>query len=98
MFSTNDAVDVRFIDVEQQTNNSDCGVYAIAYATTSLCFSEDISCIQFCASKMRSHLVSCLEKGEMLSRASVGMFQHVQWWHKRQSRSPVAAECHELVE
>ncbi|KAL5510213.1 hypothetical protein EMCRGX_G005721 [Ephydatia muelleri] len=75
MFSTNDAVDVRFIDVEQQTNNSDCGVYAIAYAT-SLCFSEDISCIQYCVSKMRSHL----------------------WWHKRQSRSPVAAECHELVE
>ena len=65
MFSTNDAVDVRFIDVEQQTNNSDCGVYAIAYATTSLCFSEDISCIQFCVSKMRSHLVSCLEKGQM---------------------------------
>ena len=27
MFSTNDAVDVRFIDVGQQTNNSDCGVY-----------------------------------------------------------------------
>ena len=64
MFSTNDAVDVRFIDVEQQTNNSDCGVYTIAYAT-SLCFSEDISCIQFCVSKMRSHLVSCLEKGQM---------------------------------
>ena len=53
MFSINDAVDVRFIDVEQQTNNSDCGVYAIAYAT-SLCFSEDISCIQFCVSKMRT--------------------------------------------
>ena len=64
MFSTNDAVHVRFIDVEQQTNNSDCGVYAIAYAT-SLCSSEDISCIQYCVSKMRSHLVSCLEKGQM---------------------------------
>ena len=64
MLSTNDAVDVRFIDVEQQTNNSDCGVYAIAYAT-SLCFSEDISCIQYCVSKMRSHLVSCLEDGQM---------------------------------
>ena len=35
MFPTNDAVDVRFIDVEQQTNNSDCGVHAIA-VTTSL--------------------------------------------------------------
>ena len=66
MFSTNDAVDVRFIDVEQKTNNSDCGVYAIAYAT-SLCFSEDMSCIQFCVIKMRSHLVSCLEKGPNVS-------------------------------
>ena len=34
MFSTNDAVDVRFIDVEQKTNNSDCGAYAIAVATS----------------------------------------------------------------
>ena len=64
MFSTNDGVHVRFIDVEQQSNNSDCGVYAIAYAT-SLCFSENISCIQCCVSKMRSHLVSCLEDGQM---------------------------------
>ena len=89
MFSTNDAVDVRFIDVEQQTNNSDCGVYAIAYAT-SLCFSEDINCIQFCVSKMRSHLISCLEKGQMSPFPSIR--RNVQWWHKRQSRSPVAAE------
>ena len=34
IFTRNQTIDVRFIDVEPQTNSSDCGVYAIAFATS----------------------------------------------------------------
>ena len=37
IFTRNQTIDVGFIDVEPQTNSTDCGVYAIAFAT-SLCF------------------------------------------------------------
>ena len=42
------------MDVEKQSNGSDCGVLAIAYAF-------DLCTVRFDHSKIRSHLATCLE-------------------------------------
>ena len=48
--------------VQQQENGVDCGVFAIAFAT-SLAFGSDPSKIFFDPEQLRPHLISCLEKG-----------------------------------
>lgn len=60
----NSSIDFRFIDADKQANTSDCGLYAIAYAT-SLCCGQDPCSIQYCQPKLRKHLVTCLEKGSI---------------------------------
>ena len=45
---------VTMMDVEKQSNGSDCGVLAIAYAF-------DLCTVRFDHSKIRSHLATCLE-------------------------------------
>lgn len=54
-------LNVSILDVQQQTNGVDCGVFAIA--KTDFCFSEDIKDqpIPFDIEKMRSHLIKCSE-------------------------------------
>ena len=49
--------------VQQQTNGSDCGVFAIAFSTC-LVFGEDPTFINFDAQSMRTHLASCLSNGK----------------------------------
>ena len=92
IFTRNQTIDVRFIDVEPQTNSSDCGVYAIAFAT-SLCFCEDISSIQYCVSKMRTHLVSCLEKRQMAPFPSIQRKSTLSHSILAQQRIPVSCSC-----
>lgn len=50
----------KFIDVQQQSGNSDCGLFAIAYAT-ALSLGEDPGKIDFDKSSLRKHLYSCLK-------------------------------------
>ena len=45
-----------------QPNTSDCGVYAIAFAV-SLAFGKEPAYLNFDNSKMRSHLLNCLQSG-----------------------------------
>ena len=47
-----------------QTNGNDCGLYAIANAT-ALAFGRDPSKEQYIPSKLREHLLKCLEEKEM---------------------------------
>ena len=47
-----------------QTNGNDCGLYAIANAT-ALAFRLDPSKEQYIPSKLREHLIQCLEDKEM---------------------------------
>ena len=49
--------------VQQQTNGSDCGVFAIAFSTC-LVFGEDPTFINFDTQSMRTHLASCLSNGK----------------------------------
>ena len=51
-----------YAPVQQQTNASDCGLFAIAFAT-SLVFGYDPQDITFDTTRMRAHLVACFKAG-----------------------------------
>ena len=55
---------LNFVPVQQQANGSDCGVFAIAFATC-LTFETDPSKIAFDIHGMRQHLASCLRNGAL---------------------------------
>eukprot|EP00731_Ephydatia_muelleri_P009172 Em0004g1510a len=64
IFTPNNAVYLHFTDVDKQTNSSDCGLYAIAYAT-GLCCGEEVCSRKYDMMVMRQHLLKCLESGRM---------------------------------
>ncbi|PFX15513.1 hypothetical protein AWC38_SpisGene20263 [Stylophora pistillata] len=55
---------VRNVNVQQQQNGSDCGVFSIAFATC-LVYGQNPLTVTFNISKMRSHLIRCLQSGIM---------------------------------
>lgn len=55
---------LEYAPCQQQTNGSDCGVFAIAFAT-SFVFGSNPQNITFDTAKMRQHLVVCLKAGAM---------------------------------
>ncbi len=67
LFVTNQRkITINHIDVQTQSNCSDCGVFSLAFAT-SLCQGEDPSIISYIAYQLRDHLYKCLENRKMLS-------------------------------
>ena len=64
MHSNQATITVHHANVDKQMNGHDCGVYAIAFAT-SLCYGQDMMSIHYDRIKMRQHLVKCLE-GQMM--------------------------------
>ena len=54
-----------FKDVQMQGGSSDCGVFAIAFAT-AITFGQDPGCNMFEQRLLRSHLIGCFEKMEIL--------------------------------
>ena len=60
LYTPNNAVHLHFMDVDKQTNHSDCGLYAIAYAI-DLCRDEDVCFRKYDTVLMRQHLSKCLE-------------------------------------
>ena len=66
---TNDLLGGRLIaldpkPVQQQTNGSDCGVFAVAFATC-LVFGVDPTFINFDVQSIRPHLATCLRNGRI---------------------------------
>lgn len=57
-------IEISIEPVTQQTNGYDCGIFAIAFAT-SLCYGQDPSKITFKRRNIRSHLWNCFTKGKM---------------------------------
>ena len=55
---------VRITAVQQQQNGTDCGVFALAYAT-SLLNGQDPESVTYDTSKLRSHLLHWLHQGHM---------------------------------
>jgi hypothetical protein len=53
-----------YVPVQQQNNGSDCGVFAIAFAT-SLALGTDPRYITFDVPRMRPHLTACLKDGKI---------------------------------
>ena len=49
---------IRLVKCQKQVGAEDCGLFAIAFAT-SLAFGEDPSTRQYCQAKMRAHLLEC---------------------------------------
>ena len=60
--STASKLVIRMMDVEKQSNGSDCGVLAIAYAF-DLCSGFNPCTVKFDPKRIRHHLVTCLESG-----------------------------------
>ena len=56
-------VTLRFIDVDRQNNANDCGLYALAFAST-LCSGKDPRHITFSKTDLRKHLLQCLMQNE----------------------------------
>ena len=52
------------VDTQRQTNASDCGIFAIAFATELIHHKSPALC-EFDVSQMRPHLIKCLEGGAL---------------------------------
>ena len=62
LMSSNKEIMINYVNVQQQSGGSDCGLFAIAFATC-LCESQNPSLVYFCQKQMCSHLMSCFEIG-----------------------------------
>ena len=60
VFSPASELEVRIMDVGQQSNGSDCGVLAIAFAF-DICCGKDPCSVRFDHKSIRHHLIKCLE-------------------------------------
>ncbi len=62
--STEPVIHVDFVNTQLQANGVDCGLFALAFCA-ALCEGQNPQELQFNCSAMRSHVLTCLEKGEM---------------------------------
>eukprot|EP00731_Ephydatia_muelleri_P000953 Em0001g953a len=74
MHSSQPMITVHHANVDKQKNGHDCGVYAIAFAT-SLCYGQDVMSIHYDNHKMRQHLVECLEAVVLPNHQDFDYFQ-----------------------
>ena len=61
-----DTLNVKYAFVQKQDGNSDCGLFAIAFAV-DLVEGRDPCDIVYDQTKMREHLVNCFKEGKLLS-------------------------------
>ena len=64
------AITFEFVGVQKQDGASDCGLFAIAF-TTSICNGHDPTTLRYNQSAMRSHLLKCIEQGQITPFPSV---------------------------
>ena len=77
---------VVMMDVEKQSNGSDCGVLAIAYAF-DICSGMNPCSVRFDHSKIRPHLINCLENCQVSRFPVLGQRESVE-------RKPKTVELH----
>ena len=56
------AINVNYVDAQLQTGASDCGLFAVAFAT-ALCSATDPNTMVFEQQDMRGHLLGCIDAG-----------------------------------
>ena len=61
--TTRKSISLTFVDVQQQSNSYDCGLFALAYAS-SICDGVDPTTINYKQYNLRPHFLKCLMKGE----------------------------------
>ncbi len=61
MMVADQTLTLTFADVQMQAGGTECGVFALAFAT-AICFGYSPGKFQFNQPSMRSHLIECLEK------------------------------------
>lgn len=76
-------------EIQQQVGSNDCGLFAIAFAT-SILKGEDPSSVGYSHSRIHQHLLSCLEKRHIM------VFQGSSSLEKAQSCISVYCSCHLL--
>ena len=57
---------ILYPDVQQQRDNSSCGLYALAYAYT-LCEGKDPTNVAYSEENLRSHLLMCIKRQTVMS-------------------------------
>ena len=62
MMSPYPTIQVNYIGVQWQSGISDCGLFALAF-TTALCSGQDPATLNFDQSRMRRHVLSCIQSG-----------------------------------
>ena len=82
IFSSASDLVVRIMDVGKQSNSSDCGVFAIAFAF-DICSGEDPCSVRFDHKLIRQHLAKCLENCRLsrfptLGKRKSSHIQHIQ--------------------
>ena len=60
-----DFINLEYMDVAQQENGSDCGVYTIANAL-EICRGHDPSTCNWEGAQMKKHLLQCLDKDNLV--------------------------------
>ena len=79
--SPESSISIKLMNSDIQPNTNDCGVYAIAFAV-SLAFGKEPAYLHFENSKMRSHLLNCLQSGVLTEfpckpeKEKVYMYRH----------------------
>ncbi len=64
LHTSKDKITIRYMNVQHQIGASDCGLFALAFAT-SLCLAIDPTSVVYNQSHMRNHLIKSLEKGQL---------------------------------
>ena len=64
LIGTDNFSGLHVVPIQQQSNGSDCGVFAAAFAT-SLVYGVPPQLLQFDVPKLRNHLCACLKAGKM---------------------------------
>ena len=81
---------MHFLLLQKQTNMSDCGVFAIAFAM-AICNRQRPELLCFDITKMRRHLYNCLEDGLMRH------FPASHWQRRHETRTKIvkvfASQC-----
>ena len=82
---------------QQQANGVDCGVFAIAYAT-SLVFGENPTLCSYNVPLMRQHLVNCLEKEMMYPFPKQDSTKRVLKYKKNQLLLSIYCSCRSVCQ
>lgn len=90
-FGRHTSLDVQFANVHRMAGNSDCGVFAIAYAVDLACGNDPTAC-SYDQRSMRPHLLSCLRKGSMVPFPSKPRKPRSSFLSNQEI--PLTCECH----